>query len=221
MARILEAQHGMHRRQEALNEALKAGLEAQHAFNRQQVAINQRLATLLERAWRRWMMTRRRKRREQADPCPWLDPIWQGDDARKTGLVRGVQRRRWPPARGVSAVCRRPARRRVGPRRLRALSHSRVDEPRDGRGHDPHAAAGDPLYAMRGDGAGEGARRHGWSMILAGEPEADIACEAEARSPRRPLTPSSGGYPMHSHKRQAFYVIGAGRHRTAGPRWIT
>ncbi len=26
---------------------------------------------------------------------------------------------------------------------------------------------------------------------------------------------------MHSHKRQAFYVIGAGRHRTAGPRWIT
>jgi len=26
---------------------------------------------------------------------------------------------------------------------------------------------------------------------------------------------------MHSHKRQAFYVIGAGRHRTAGPWWIT
>jgi hypothetical protein len=52
LARMLAAQHGMHRRQEALNEALKAGLKAQHAFNRQQVAINQRLATLLERAWR-------------------------------------------------------------------------------------------------------------------------------------------------------------------------
>src|SRR5712691_4955188 len=148
MARILEAQHGMHRRQEALNEALKAGLEAQHAFNRQQVAINQRLATLLERAWRRWMMTRRRKRREQADPCPWLDPIWQGDDARKTGLVRGVQRRRWPPARGLSAVWRRPACRRVGARRLRALPRGGVAEPHDGRGHDSHAAAGDPLHAI-------------------------------------------------------------------------
>ena len=26
---------------------------------------------------------------------------------------------------------------------------------------------------------------------------------------------------MLRHTRQAFYVIGAGRHRTAGPRWIT
>jgi hypothetical protein len=52
LARMLEAQHGMHQCQEALNEARKAGLEAQHAFNRQQVAINQRLDTLLARAWR-------------------------------------------------------------------------------------------------------------------------------------------------------------------------
>jgi hypothetical protein len=62
-------------------------------------------------------------------------------------------------------------------------------------------------------------------MILAGEPEADSACEAEARaeawSPRRLHAPSSGGYPMHSHKRQVFYVIFVGRHPAAGPRWLT